>query len=329
MKLAAWGERVAPRWWRILRITWLRRGRAGSNIMAAAIGFYALICIGPLGLLMAWALQLLMGQDGHGYEWLRYTVNRIAGEAAATIMSEIDALITHPDAHIAGVVSAVVLVWAGLRLFEALEISLTRIWPGPEERGLVARKLVSLASMIAAGALLIVAILLTAFVPTLIGWLTTVATVDVGGIVLLQPGLRLVVEVAVAFAAFFLLFKFIPAQHVTTRVAAVGAVFTALAWRAVTPIFTLTVARSAEQSAIYGGLAGVVMFLTWAFFGAHVLLLGAHLSAAYEHVVCHARPRSLDDSFIRLRPEIEEMLDEEDRGKHFHGPTSYPPPGHV
>lgn len=339
MDLQAQGERIeqwlkglAPRWFRVIRVTWLRRGRSVSNIMAAAIGFYTLICIGPLGLLMAWALQLLMGQGSRSYEWLRYTVNRMAGETAGAIMGQIDALITNPNSHIAGIFSVLVLIWAGLRLFEALEISLTEIWPGQEERSVLGRKLIALASLVAAGGLFIVAILLTAFVPTVIRWLNSIPMVDADRIIFLQPGMRVLIELAVAFAGFFLLFKFIPAQQVPTRVAAVGAVFTAAAWRAVTPIFTLTVARSAEQSAVYGGLAGVVMFLTWAFFGAHVLLLGAHLAAAYEHVVCLERPESLDESFIRMRPNIDDVFDaEETEGddRFFYGPRSYPPPGHV
>jgi membrane protein len=298
--------------------------------MAAAIGFYSLICIGPLGLLMAWALQMVMGTSSQSYEWLRYTVNRMAGEAAGAIMGEIDALITNPNSQIAGIFSALVLIWAGLRLFEALEISLTEIWPGQEERSLIARKLIALVAMITAGGLFIVAIMLTAFVPTVTRWLARLPMVEVDSIIFLQPSLRVGIEIVIAFAAFFLLFKYIPAQKVPTRVAAIGALFTAVAWRAVTPIFTVTVARSAEQSTIYGGLAGVVMFITWAFFGAHVLLLGAHLAAAYEHVVCLDRPESLDDSFIRMRPNMDDVLEaDEEPDETFHGPKSYPPPGHV
>ncbi len=299
--------------------------------MAAAIGFYALICLGPLGLLAAWSLQAVLGDRGGSYEWLKYTVNRLAGEAAGAIMGEIDALVANPNAHVAGIFGAIVLLWAGLRLFEALGISLTEIWPGREERTVVARKLTALAAMVAAGLLLLVVILLTAFVPAAVDLLARLPMIDPDSMVLLQPGLRVIIELAVAFTAFFLLYKFMPVQAVPTRVAAVGAAFTAVTWRAVTPIFTLTVARSAEQSAIYGGLAGVVMFLTWAFFGAHVMLLGAHFAAAYEHVICLQRPESLDDSFIRVRVDMDELREDSARTKdeEFHGPESYPPPGRV
>lgn len=322
---------ISPRWYRVTRVTWLRRANSSANTMAAAIGFYTLICLAPLALLMVWALQLVMGRGGGGYEWLRATVQRIAGQAAAGIMEQIDALLTNPDSHIAGIFSLLVLIWAGLRLFEALAVSLTEIWPGEEHRGVIGRKLIALASLAGSGVLLLVAALLTALLPTVIDFLGRVPIVDTGRIFFLEPGLYVVVEGAVAFAAFFLLFKFIPASPVPTRAAAVGALFTAVVWRAVTPVFTLTVARSADDSAIYGGLASVVMFLTWAFFSAQILLLGAHFAAAYEHVVTRGRSESLDDSFIHAGPDatVPPEASEDEAEEPFYGPSSYPPPGRV
>jgi len=327
-ELAQWAKGIAPRWYRVLKVTYLRRAQSSVNTMAAAIGFYALICIGPLGLLAAWSLQLVVGPGDQSYKWLQRAVNRVAGQAAGAVMDQIDALLTNPNAHIAGVFSFLLLVWAGLRLFESLEISLTEIWPHKQDRGLIARKLVALGSMAGAGLLFLVAILLTAFLPTVIQMLDRVTPIHLSHLVVLQPVIRVSAEVAIAFAAFFLLFKFIPVQPVPTRVAAIGALFAGGAWRAVTPIFTLTVARSARDSAIYGGLAGVVMFLTWAFISAQALLLGAHIAAAYEHVVYERKPQSEDDDFIHMRT-VEEGEDPREDATEFRGPRTYPPPGHV
>jgi membrane protein len=321
-------EKISPRWWRILRLTYLRRANADTNIIAASMVFYTLICIGPLALLAAWSLQLIMGPSTDSYQWLQSAVSRFAGEAAGPVMGEVDALVTNPNAHVAGIFSALVLIWAGLRLFEALEISLTEIWPGQDERGLIARKLSALVTMLAAGALFLVSILLTAFLPSVLDWLDGRTTIPLDDIFFLQPGLIFVVELAVVFTAFFLLFKYMPVQDVPTRVAAVGALFTTIVWRAATPIFTYTVTRSGENSAIYGGLAGIVMFMTWAYFGAHILLLGAHLTAAYEHVAVLKRPEEEDDEFIRMRQEIPATRSErdEDEPSHTAARTATPRP---
>ncbi|HCA47294.1 MAG TPA: hypothetical protein DEP45_08005 [Armatimonadetes bacterium] len=324
-------EKISPRWWRVLRLTHLRRARSDPNTIAAAIVFYVLICIGPLALLAAWSLQLILGPGTDSYEWLRNSVHRFAGEAAGSIMDQVDALVTNPGAHVAGIFSALVLIWAGLRLFESLEITLTEIWPGLKERGIIARKLTALVTMLGAGALFLVSILLTAFLPVVLDWLDRMTAVRLGEILFLQPGLIFAVELAVVFAAFFLLFKFMPVQDVPSKVAAVGALFTTIVWRAATPIFTHTVARSGENSAVYGGLAGIVMFMTWAYFGTQILLLGAHLTAAYEHVAVLQRPEEEDDHFIHMRQETPAARSERkrDEPEPSRGPQGSPSPGHA
>ncbi len=294
-------------WWRTLRLTYQQMSHGVANIMAAAIAFYALICLGPLGILAVWALQPMLGPGSHAYEDLRSLVNHVAGETAGAIMGEIDALLTNPNAHTAGIVSIVVLVWAGLRLFEALELSLNEVWPGADRRGFVRRKLIALATMAVAGALLLAALLVNALIPTLNAWLAHLPVVNASSEPILRPGVRILSETTLAFVAFFLLFKFIPARPVPTKVAAVGGLFTAVAWKIVSPVFTMVIARSARNSAIYGGLAGVVMFLTWAFFSAMVLLIGAHFAAAYDHVFYQDRTESTDQAFVARRlskPEV-------------------------
>lgn len=288
-------------WWRVMRLMYGRMSHSVSAMMAAAIGFYALVCLGPLGILLAWVLQPVLGKGGRTYAWLRYVVNRVAGETAGEIMGEIDALVTSPDVHTAGVVSVALLVWASLRLFEALERSLTEVWPGRRRRGFVTRKLMALGSMAVAGGLLVAAILINALLPTALAWLNRLPTVEATGGLTVSPVLRVVIESLVTFVAYLLLFWFIPAEAVPPRVAVVGALFTTILWKLVSPVFTLVISRSAEHSTVYGGLAGVVMFLTWAFFGGRVLLLGGYFAAAYEHVIYRGRPESSDEAFMRMR----------------------------
>ncbi len=80
---------------------------------------------------------------------------------------------------------------------------------------------------------------------------------------------------------------------------------------------------------LWDGFTRVVMFLSWAFFGAQLMLFGAHFAAAYEHVICHDRPRSLDGSFIRMRTDLDSARAGGDAAEEHRGPSSYPPPGRV
>ena len=294
------------------------------------MGFYALICLAPLALLLVWLLQIIMGPGRETYEWVRTSVERVAGEAAGGVMGEIDALLTNPDAHIAGIFSIGILIWAGIRLFEAVEMSLRDVWRGPEPRGVVKRKLIAFVSMLAGGFLFVIAMLLMAFLPALLDYLDRLPMVNAEEIALVRPGLRLAIEGLMAFTAFFLLFKFVPVQNVPGLSAAAGALFTAGAWMVVMPIFRMVMARSAEQSALYGGLAGVVLFLTWAFFGANLLLLGAQLTAAHEHVISRGRPERLDDDFIHTAGEfVMDSHAEDEQGEEPQAAADRPPPGPV
>lgn len=287
-------------WWRVLRLAYRRMSQGVSAIMASSIAFYALVALAPLALLSAWALQPVFGPGTDTRAWLQAMVSRVAGEPAGAIMQQINAFILAPQPHAARVISIAVLIWAGLRLFEALDLSLSEVWPGSVMRGFFKRKLMALASMVVAGALLVLSILTNAVLPTVIAWIIRLPLVRPSDVVL-QPGIRLIAELFIAFAAFFLLFKFVPAQHVPTKVAVVGAVFTTLVWRAASPLFTWVIARSAEHNPTHGGLASVVIFLTWAFFGARVLLAGAHFAAAYDHVFYRHAPQHTDEIFVRFR----------------------------
>lgn len=294
-----WAAEQGGQWYRLLKLMYLRMGKNVANLMAAAIAFYALVCVGPLGILMAWAMQPLLGENTNAYEQLRETITQIGGAAAGTIMVEIDALVTNPNPHTAGIVSIALLFWAGLRLFETLERSMTELWPGQVSRHFVTRKLLALAITVVAGLLLIAVIVISALLPFAMDWVDRWVAVDLSSVFWLQPGMRIAIQLAFAVLAFFLLFKFIPGDSVRSRSAFAGAIFTTVAWAVVSPIFSWFTMRSAEGGAIYGGLAGVVMFLTWAFFSARILLLGTEFAAAYDHVMVNDAPESADDAYIR------------------------------
>jgi len=285
-------------WWRVLRVAYLRFGFGAGYIFAAAIALYSVVCLAPLGILLAAGLQAVLGSGGAGYRWLQQTVEQVGGEAAHQIMQQVDHLIANPDTHVAGVTSLVILVWAGLRLFETVERSLTDVWPGRVLRGYLKRKLVSLLMMFVAGVLLASFVLVNALLGSLRGWLQQLPQVDPAVLNTLRPRFLFVVQLGLSFLAFALVYKFIPLQAVTWRVAVVGALCATGLWHVGAPIFVYLLSRSVAHSSIYGGLAGVVLFSLWSLMGAWVLLLGAHFAAAYDHVFVRRRPRSEDEAVI-------------------------------
>jgi membrane protein len=292
--------------WRTGKIAYLRfLSGGGSLFMAAAIAFYSLICLGPLGILMASLLRELLGSGSGWYQLLSEFIHHVSGEAADQIMGQLDELLTSPPSFASStggrlpqLLGLGALVWAGLRLFDIIQLSLTTVWPGRRHRHFVLRKLISLAMMAVAGVLLAGFIFLHATANALTGWLARFPGVD-QSLLASSPGVNtFALGLALSGSAYLLLYKFMPVQRVSLSAAFVGAALAALIWQALSPIFTSFIRFSLQINPIYGNLSGVVIFGMWSFMGAQVMLLGAHVAAAYQHVVVDRRTRGEDRALI-------------------------------
>jgi membrane protein len=283
-------------WYRVLRVTYLGFGFGGSSILAAAIAFYWLVGLGPLGILMAGVLERIFGPGGEAYQHLQVAVRELGGPAADQVMQQVSNLLANSQSHLINAVSVVLLVWSGLRLFETIERSLASVWPGRRLRGYFTRKLVALAMMVVAGVLLAGFVLLTAFLAVVRASLMRLPHVDPAAIATLRFPMALGLQFLLSGVAFTLVYKFVPVQKVAWRVATRGGLCAALLWQAASPLFLYILARSQQLSLLYGGLAWVVIFCVWALLGAWVLLVGAHFAAAYDHVIVQARPPAEDDT---------------------------------
>ena len=140
--------------WRVLRVAYWRFCLGGTVLPAAAIAFFAVICVGPLGILFAAALQAALGPGTEVYPRIEAAINALGAETAVHVLPQVDAVLGNPEAPVAGAIGLVMLLWAGSRLFETVERGLTAVWPGRLLRGFFGRKLVGLVMMLVAGVVL-------------------------------------------------------------------------------------------------------------------------------------------------------------------------------
>jgi len=295
------GWYYSQQWWRTLKISYLRYIFSGTSLMAAAIAFYCLICLAPVGILLAALLQRALHSamvDPAAYQALSAFVHEQAGRAADQVMLLVDEVLNQPQALgasgtlVARLVSVGALVWAGLRLFDTIQVSLAFVWPGRIMRMYVVRKLISLVMLIASGALFLLLVVLLSLRGAALHWFSQFPQLDVA--LPLPHGLvTFGIGVGLSTLAYFLLYKFMPARRVAARAALVGAVPAAVIWQGLSPIFTRFIVVP-----LFGNLGWVIIFGLWAFMGAVVMLIGAQLAAAYEHVFVLRRPRSEDDVLI-------------------------------
>lgn len=290
--------RAAVACWRVLRITWLRFGFSAGVLDAAAIAFFALVCLAPLGILLATVAHLLVGNSAEVHQHITEALSALGPAAAEAVTPHVLEIVDNPASRTVGALSALALIWAGLRLFEAVERTLTGIWPGKVLRSYWHRKLVALAMLVLAGLLLGSFVLFSAFMAGARGWLQRLPGVDPLALHSLEPRFTLVYGFLMSFVAFSVIYKFVPVQRVRTSTALASGLLAALIWHAGSPVFTWMLHNSTRQGAVLGGLANLLVFAIWSFLGAQILVIGAHFAVAFEHVIVYRRPETEDDRLI-------------------------------
>lgn len=253
-----------------LKSGWARANAENAPLLAAGIAYYAFLSFVPLLGAIVLAYGLIAEPE------------TVAGHAAA-LAEELPAssakLVTDQLENVTdrgggtsglGLIVALALALFGSRVAAGAVVTAFDVAFGAEEkRGLVRANLVALA--ITVGAMLAFGIVAAA---------TTVVSVfleDGGG---RFATFALVGLVGIGGA--MLAYRIVPNTHarIAYRAALRGAVLFALGWMAASAGFGFYVSNFGNYNATYGSLGAVVVFLSWLFISALLLLAGAFFAQA-------------------------------------------------
>lgn len=230
--------------------------------MAASIAYYALASFVPI-LVLALALVAVVGARELLVEALRSVVSAGGSEVLNTVLSE-------TSAHgVAGGIGLLLALWSGSKVFRGLSIAFDEIYTRESDLSLVDQLI---KSVLALGTLLLGFAFLAALSATL-------AFVDLP---FRYPTLvGNVVAVVVLSLAFLPIFYIMPPVEVTIGHALPGAVVTAIGW-VLLQVGFFYYAGGAGRYAAYGLLGAVLLFITFLYLGAIVLLVGVVVNVALE-----------------------------------------------
>jgi len=183
-----------------------------------------------------------------------------------------------------GVAGGLALIWASLGVFGAITSAVNEAWGVERQRSFWKHRMVSFLMLVAAGLVMIVALLLVSAVEVaqasafgvMLGrfhWLAVLRTLtfDYLATVLLTLGVGLV-------------YYFIPNAKTRFRDVWVGAVLTGVLWRAAFSGFAWYIARNKSMTMIHGSIAAVVVFLLWVYVSSIILMYGVEFTAAYARL---------------------------------------------
>jgi len=231
------------------------------SFMAAALAYHAFLSLAPILLL----LFLLFTATGIGVE------NRLVSSAIAWLPGPIAEVVTPllqggADGASASVIGLLVLVWGSLRIFRGLDTAFSEIYESTESSSTLDKLRDGVIVLVALGVALLAMVVSSVVLGGLAGripyseWLTPVA---------LLAGL---------VVAFYPIYYVFPDVDVAVRDVLPGVLVAAVGWGALQGIFQLYLSVADPSAGDFFG--GVIVVVTYLYFSALVLLLGAVVNAA-------------------------------------------------
>lgn len=227
------------------------------TFLAASVAYYAFISLIPALLLLVAIASIVFGETfaatvlDVSREFLTPTGQDAVGTAIASAEGRSGAT----------VLSAIVLIWATLKVFTGLDTAFLQVY-GVEERVTLVDQLVDAAA---------VALGIGVGIGVMVVTGTAIAALDV------LPGRELIgiaLLPAVLTLVFLPMYYVLPYPEVTIREALPGAAFAAVSWTALQAGFQVY-AANAGQYQVYGVIGGVLLLVTWLYFAAIVVIVGA------------------------------------------------------
>ena len=248
---------------------------------AAAIAYYSLLSLFPFLLLSISILGSVTADDNDRMAVLSF-VFRYFPTQFDFVTTQLDAF---RQARLElGVAGGLALIWGSLGVFGAVTSAVNEAWGVERQRSFLKHRMVSFLMLVAAGGVMIVALLFVSiieaaqsswFVAALgrFEWLRAAQTLTFT----YSASIMLILAVG-------LIFYFIPNAKTRFRDVWVGAVLTGVLWRLVFTVFSWYIARGGRLTLIHGSIAAVVMFLLWIYVSAVILMYGVEFTAAYARL---------------------------------------------
>jgi len=174
-------------------------------------------------------------------------------------------------------ISIVVAIHAASRGFRALTKGSNQVLGLVDRRNFLINYLISVAGVIVFALTIIIVLVAMVFGQQIIN-LLMLRFPQLPLYQLIQLS-RHVLPVLLIFGILTLFYKFVPARRVRFRAAFPGALFTTIAWTALTLLFQYYVDNFADYSVFYGALGTMVALLLWVQLISTIILLGVEINA--------------------------------------------------
>jgi YihY family inner membrane protein len=231
------------------------------TFLAASIAYYAFVSLLPSLLLLLVVATTLAGEEIASQ--LVTQTQEFLTPAGADAISE--AIANTPGRSGATVVGVIVLAWSTLKVFRALNTAFLTVYGQVESASFVGQLVDGAVALISIGV----------GVGVMIGTGTVLAALPLGPADQVVGMLTLPVVLTVVFLPIYRQF---PNPPIPVREALPGALFVGIGWTLLQAGFQIYAANAGQYEA-YGVIGGILLLVTWLYFAAVIVILGAVVNA--------------------------------------------------
>lgn len=245
------------------------------STLAAAIAYYALLSIFPL-VLAATAVGAQFVDETSVLAFLQQTLSLyLPADAVAVVLRNVEEAIWARGT--VGTVAILTSLWTSSAVAGAARHALNRVWEVSRERVFWRRKLVEILVTVAVGTILAASFLFS-IVFSVVERLAPLGALDVLRAIPGVDVVRVALPAGLTFLGFLVSYGLLPNRPVHLQRLWPGALGAATLFELVRRVAFWVIGTFTRYQLVYGSLAGVVIFLVWAYLAAAIFLLGAEIS---------------------------------------------------
>jgi membrane protein len=264
----------------IAKATWTEAGKDNLGLIASGVAFYIFLAFVPLlmSVVLTYGLVASPEQVANHISALSSSMPK---EASSIITGQLQNIVSTASgaAGFGLVVSLLVSIYGATKAAGGMVTALNVVFDVEETRSFIRVTLLTLAITVG----MILAFVVASLGLSVINFLARMLP-DAGGIVhfMLQAAYWLGTAVAISLiiAALYRYAPNVPNQP--WRWVTPGSAVATVVWVAATFAFSFYVKNFGSYNATYGSLAAVIIFLTWLYLSAYIVLLGAELNSVLE-----------------------------------------------
>lgn len=270
-----------------LRVAWLAFLRFQDHHgpdRAAAVAYYTLLSLVPLLIFLISLGVAVLGSFDAAFQGSMLLVRGVVIHLSPPSLEALRAFVEQASRfHWPGLL---LLAWTSRRIFASLFSALETVF-GVPGRSFAKHNLVALSMVLVTGVALLFTMAFTTLAATSEGVMLRMrASGELRSLSLL---LSRVLPLAVTFAFFFLVYRFVPRKATTGRHAAVGAVLATVLWESAKSAFAYYIRHVAQYSGVYGTLEGIIVLALWLEISVSIILYCGEVVALLIHQQAAAR----------------------------------------